>query len=130
MINETIQIYDEKAALLDQKSIDRIIEELRIAIPETFGKQAVSAFLYGSCARGDYNEDSDIDIAVLFDCNRITAQGYISESARLSTDIAMKYLQVVNFVCLPYDEFIEKKEWYPFYSNIEKEGIVIFGQYT
>lgn len=39
----------------------------------------------------------------------------------------MKYYQVVNFACLPYDEYIEKKAWYPYFSNIEKEGQVLYG---
>lgn len=112
--------------LLTKEIIDNIVKDLKTAIPAAFGDHAVKAYLYGSCARGDFSSDSDIDIAVLFDCNRVEAQKYISEAARLSTDIAMKTFQVVNFACLPYDEFVDKKAWYPFYANIEKDGVLIY----
>ncbi len=113
--------------LLTKEIIENIIDELVTAIPDTFGDRVVRAYLFGSCARGDFKEDSDIDIAVLFDCERAEAQKYISDAARLSTDIAMKTMQVVNFVCLPIEEFEDKKSWYPFYANIENYGILIYG---
>lgn len=112
--------------ILSKELIASITKELKTAIPDVFGKDVVKAYLYGSCARGDFAEDSDIDVAVLFDCPREDSQAYISEAARLSTDIAMKTFQVVNFACLPHDEFIDKKEWYPFYANIEKDGVLIY----
>ncbi len=112
--------------LLTKEIIDNIVNELVTAIPDSFSDRVVRAYLFGSCARGDFNQDSDIDIAVLFDCKRVEAQKYISDAARLSTDIAMKTMQVVNFVCLPIDEFEDKKSWYPFYSNIADDGRVIY----
>ena len=111
---------------LSAEVIDNIKSVLIERIPTAFGDEAVKAYLYGSCARGDFGPDSDIDIAVLFDCDRAEAQSYMSEAARLSTDIAMNAMQVVNFACLPYDEFNDKKEWYPFYANIVKDGILIY----
>ena len=113
-------------SVLTTELITSITDELNTAIPDVFGKSVVKAYLYGSCARGDFSADSDIDIAVLFDCSRADSQAHISEAARLSTDIAMKTFQVVNFACLPYDEFVDKKEWYPFYANIEKDGVLIY----
>ncbi len=113
--------------LLTKDIIENIVSDLATAIPDTFGDRAVRAYLFGSCARGDFKQDSDIDIAVLFDCERAEAQKYISDAARLSTDIAMKTMQVVNFVCLPIEEFEDKKTWYPFYANIENDGILIYG---
>ena len=41
--------------------------------------------------------------------------------------LAMKYFQVVNFVCLPYAEFMQKKSWYLYFRNIESEGEVLYG---
>lgn len=112
--------------LLTKDIIENIVSDLATAIPDTFGDRAVRAYLFGSCARGDFKQDSDIDIAVLFDCEREEAQKYISDAARLSTDIAMKTMQVVNFVCLPIEEFEDKKTWYPFYANIADDGRVIY----
>ena len=39
----------------------------------------------------------------------------------------MKYFAVVNFVCLPYEEYIDKNDWYDYFRNIKQEGRVLYG---
>ena len=38
--------------------------------------------------------------------------------------LALKYFAIVNFVLLPYDELEEKKSWYGYFKNIDREGRV------
>lgn len=83
--------------------------------------------LFGSCARGDYTEESDIDIAVLVDGDRSEAERFRDALVMLSAKLDLIYMVVVNYICLPKDEFDDKKDYYPFYSNIAKEGMVIYG---
>lgn len=52
---------------------------------------------------------------------------YDEELANLATELAMKYFTVVNFVCLPYQEFTEKRTWYAYFRNIEKDGVILYG---
>ena len=87
----------------------------------------VEIILYGSCARGDYTEDSDIDIALITKCDRLEAKKYSSELAGLATELALNYFVVVNFVCLPYEEYIAKNEWYEYFRNIREEGEHLYG---
>ena len=77
--------------------------------------------------KGDYTEDSDIDIALITKCNRLEVKKYDEELANIATNLAMKYFAIVNFVCLPYDEFTEKKTWYAYFRNIDLEGEVLYG---
>ena len=110
---------------------DKIIEKIKTEVPELvqtlMQDDLVEIVLYGSCARGDYTEDSDVDIALLTKSDRIEAQKYTGELSMIATELAMKYFAVVNFVCLPYEEFVEKKSWYSYFKNIEKEGEVLYG---
>ena len=108
-------------------TIERISNETARRIPEMIREHLKRIILFGSCARGDYSEESDIDIAVLVDCNREETSRYKDDLVRLSAEMDLANMVVVNFVCLPYSEFNEKKSYYPFYSNIEKEGKVIYG---
>ena len=87
----------------------------------------VKIILYGSCARGDYTEDSDIDIALLLKSDRLKAKKYCSVLANIATELEMKYFAVVNFVCLPYEEYIDKNDWYDYFRNIKQEGRVLYG---
>lgn len=55
-------------------------------------------------------------------------RGLLKEDlATIATEIAMKHFAIVNFVCLPYEEFEEKKTWYPYFMNIATEGEVLYG---
>lgn len=92
------------------------------------GMDLAEVILYGSCARGDYTDDSDIDIALLINCNRMEAKKYDDALAEISAKLAMKYFAVVNFASLPYDEFLEKRAWYGYFRNIDIEGEVLYGE--
>ncbi len=83
--------------------------------------------LYGSCARGDYNEDSDVDIAILTKSDREKVKKYNAEIDEVAAQIGVDTMAIVNFVCLPMKEFEQKKEWYPFFKNIARDGVVLYG---
>ncbi len=113
--------------LMKREIIHKANTEAVLLLEESLGNDLVEIILYGSCARGDYTDDSDIDIAILTKCGRIEARKYEDALDRISTILAMKYLVVINFVCLPYGEFLEKKTWYGYFHNIDREGKVLYG---
>ncbi len=108
---------------------DEIIEHVNLEaagmLKELLKDDLVEVILYGSCARGDYTDDSDIDIAVITRCDRLEAKKYNDGLAKIATELAMKYFAVVNFVCLPQSEFEQKKTWYAFFRNIASEGKIV-----
>ncbi len=113
--------------LLDEKTIDIVKKEATNLASELLKEDLVEVILYGSCARGDYTEDSDVDIALITKCDRLEAKKYDEALAGIATELAMKYFAIVNFVCLPYGEFMEKKAWYAYFRNIDLEGEVLYG---
>ena len=107
--------------------IDKISSEAARRIPDMIEDRLKKIILFGSYARGDQTEGSDIDIAVLVDCDRAEVRKYKHDLVRLSAEMDLENMVVVNFICLPFSEFNARKSYYPFYSNIEKEGKVIYG---
>ncbi|MCM1102199.1 MAG: nucleotidyltransferase domain-containing protein [Clostridium sp.] len=112
---------------LNDVIIEKIKNETAEMAKAAMGTALIKVVLYGSCARGDYTQDSDIDIALITACDRPEAKQYSEKLAEISTQLAMKYFAVVNFVCLPYDEFMQKKSWYSYFRNIDTEGEVLYG---
>lgn len=108
--------------------IEKVKNESVPLVRKTMGNDVKKIILYGSCSRGDFSEDSDIDIALLTSCNRMEVKKYNDSLAEISTEFAERYLAIVNFVCLPEEEFEEKKGWYPYFRNIEREGEVLYGR--
>lgn len=90
-----------------------------------YGEAITGVFLYGSYARGDNKEDSDIDIVAIVKGDRILLQDKLRTVWDLSADIGLKNDTVVSPMVIPYDEFEEYKDVLPYYRNIAKEGLRI-----
>lgn len=118
----------EYSTVLAQETIDNVKKDLVPMVCNALENDLIRVVLYGSCARGDFSEDSDIDIALLTKCDRMEAKKYLDVLAEIATELAKKYLAIVNFVCLPKKEFDEKKSWYPYFKNIEREGELLYGR--
>ena len=113
--------------ILDEQTIYSVKKEVAVLTSELMKDDLAEVILYGSCARGDYSADSDIDIALITKCDRMEVKKYADALAGIATTLAMKYFAIVNFVCLPYDEFTTKKTWYAYFRNIDREGEVLYG---
>lgn len=112
---------------LDRDIIEKIKMETPVLIREFMESDLVKMILYGSCARGDFRGCSDVDIALLVKGNRTDCWKYNDKIDEVATKLALKYFAIVNFVLLPYDEFEEKKSWYGYFKNIDKEGVRLYG---
>lgn len=111
---------------MDRNLIDKVIIEFTKKVQEHIGDDIVQCRLFGSCAREDYDNYSDIDIVLLTKCDREESEKYTDILIDIVTELAMKYLVVVNALCIPFKEYEEKKSWYDFFANIEEEGRVIY----
>lgn len=112
---------------MNGNDIEHAVDILKEKIPLNMKNHVKKIVIYGSCARGDYTENSDIDVAILTDCGRLQAKKYDDLLMDIVTDIAMETNTIVEYTCIPESEFMEKKAWYAYYKNIEKEGRVIYG---
>ncbi|MBQ8914383.1 MAG: nucleotidyltransferase domain-containing protein [Lachnospiraceae bacterium] len=112
---------------LSKEKISIIINEVKERLSPLFDSVIAECRLFGSCSRGDYTEDSDIDILLLMNCGYLESEKYDRFISEIMTDMMIKYSELVNFICVPYNDFMEKKNWYPLYKNIENEGTVLYG---
>ena len=114
--------------VMNESTIEHVKEVSIKELPLVFKDDLKKIILYGSCARGTYTDDSDIDIAILTKSDRVKNKQFDSKLDDIASKIGLDTLTVVNYVCLPYDEYEEKKEWYPYFMSINKEGITLYEQ--
>ena len=95
-------------------------------LSEIYGNHLKTVILYGSYARGDYTEDSDIDIMVLLDLSDIDIKKYRHELSCMTYDFNMDYDLDIRPIAKSKEHFDKWVGVYPFYSNIEKEGVKLF----
>nr|WP_317283870.1 nucleotidyltransferase domain-containing protein [uncultured Sellimonas sp.] len=91
-----------------------------------YGKHLKTVILYGSYARGDYTEDSDIDIMILLDLSDMDIKKYRHELSGITYDFNMDYDVDIKPVAKSKEHFNKWVDVYPFYSNIEREGVKLF----
>ena len=97
----------------------------RIKIAKEFAETIKSddiklIMLFGSVARGDDNEESDIDILIVSPI----ADKIKPEIHKIAMDIILEKDEVISPRLMTEDEF-KKVEDYPFLTNVLKEGVVI-----
>lgn len=105
------------------KKMDLFFEDYRKAISGIFGKHEVRIILYGSYARGDFHVESDIDIMVLADINPDEVSLFADKLYDVTYDFEEKYNIEINPIVQSKRTFEQWKHVYPFFMNIEKEGI-------
>jgi predicted nucleotidyltransferase len=102
---------------------EKELEDLKKKLVHLLGPQAFKMVLFGSRARGDYGEESDVDVAIL-------VRGLTREMKRRILDrvaeIELEYLLPMSVLVLSEDEFEHlKKRERRTALDIEREGIVL-----
>ncbi|MBR4328944.1 MAG: nucleotidyltransferase domain-containing protein [Candidatus Riflebacteria bacterium] len=82
-----------------------------------------NAFLYGSYARGDYDEESDVDYLLTVDLDYIDIEKYRNQIAEISSDLSLENDVLISIHIHPNKQFEQYSRILPFYKNILKEGI-------
>ena len=105
-----------------KSQLEAIEEEMVNYYRSVYGDSIDTIILYGSYARGDYSDDSDIDITAIVRGNRVELQKKLKKMWDFSTEVGLAYDVIVSPTVIPYDEFEQYKEKLPYYRNIVKEG--------
>ncbi|MCD8006057.1 MAG: nucleotidyltransferase domain-containing protein [Oscillospiraceae bacterium] len=113
--------------MCSRHDLDIILEEVAKSYRKTYGDNITKILLYGSYARGDYHEYSDIDIVAIVKGDRAELQRELKKVCDVSNDLGLEYEIIVSPTVIPYDEFEKMKRVLPYYRNIENEGIVVNG---
>ena len=103
-----------------------IIERYVREVSGIYGSHLKKIILYGSYARGDFREDSDIDIMILVDLD----DSEIKAAGRRLSDVTFDINFDFDVLIMPIVQnaaFFER--WvgaYPFFNQINNEGIELY----
>lgn len=107
--------------------ISNIIDEFIQGVNKILGDRVKKIILYGSYARGDYNDGSDIDIMILTDLTDDEIVDYRQKIHDLAYDIEWDNNFDIDISPLVknIDRFNYWLEALPFYMNVQREGVVL-----
>ncbi len=107
--------------------IKKSIEQFLDGVNKMFGERAKKIILYGSYARGDFDKSSDIDIMILTDFTDKEIVEYSEKIWNFAYDIELENNVLISPLIKNIDKFNYWLEILPFYSNVQKEGVVLHG---
>ena len=87
-----------------------------------YGGDIQGIYLYGSYARGDYDESSDLDFVALVKGERRNLQRKLDEVWNDTVKMDLEYDVVTSPTVIPVDEFQKYRDELPYYRNIFTEG--------
>lgn len=101
-----------------------IVDELIRGLTEIFQDKISRIILFGSVARNEATEESDVDIAIIVtnEIDEETKDRFIDWAAELD----IRFNQVFSIVDIPEERMKKWGKILPFYKNIEEEGIVLW----
>ena len=110
---------DEELKAITDEIVRSVIDSDKLKIDKII--------LYGSYARGDADDESDIDIMILCDNSR----EYVQENEKMiwsSVDrVGYKNDIMIQAVVQSKDFFQYWVDVLPFYRNVRDEGVVLYG---
>ena len=109
--------------MCSKNQLDEIIGRIVTFSREIFGEKFESVVLYGSYARGDYDEESDIDIMIMVDMSREELVKYRKIMSNFCADIDLQYNVLLASKLQSRSFFEQWKNSLPFYQNVIREGI-------
>lgn len=99
------------------------MKQLRAALEARFATRLLRLRLFGSYARGEANEDSDVDVFVLLD--KVSSQDFravLDLAAEVSVDCLLQVSPMV-FSAARYEQW--KRDERAIVQDIEREGIAV-----
>lgn len=102
-----------------------LLGEYREAVMQILGNRLNRVILYGSYARGDFKQDSDMDIMILADVQPEEISHYADEIYDITYDFEMRYGIEINPSVQSIQIYDSWKNTYPFFMNVEKDGVTV-----
>ena len=98
--------------------VKRIREILKTTVPHA------ETILYGSEARGDACQNSDIDLLILVDKPKVPVEEE-KQIIRVLSDLELETGILISSIIIPKSQWENRPFKTPFYINVMNEGIVL-----
>jgi len=111
---------------MTQQVKQNIFDETQKYLLPLFNNSLRKIILYGSYARNDESDESDIDIMILTDLEEHDIKTLRDQIIDITVELSLKYNVLFSFITLNINHFNEYLDILPFYQIVLKEGAVLY----
>ena len=102
--------------------LNEICQKVVDCYKKIYGDKIRGIYLYGSYARGDFDEESDIDFAAIVEGEQVELRKKRSENYDDLNHVELDYDVVISFGVIPAFYFDKYFSEVPYYKNVLEEG--------
>lgn len=110
-----------------KSQLQAVLEKVKNASAQLYGDKLNRIILYGSYARGDNTDESDIDIMIVLNCEPDEIKRLRKPTIEMTSDISLEQEVLLSVLLRDKKHFEDNLDFLPFYRNIVKEGVMIYG---
>jgi uncharacterized protein len=107
---------------MKNQNLDRIVALVKQWFSEQYQENLDELILYGSQARGDAKEYSDIDVLVVLK-QAFNYREEIDRTSQFIADLSLEYDTVISRAFISAQRFQEENS--PFLLNVRREGVAL-----
>ena len=111
--------------MCSMNQLEKINQQMVACYKDVFGEDLQRVLLFGSYARGDYDQESDIDYTAIVDGERRILQQKMNQVWDSSAELGIENDVVISPTVIPADEYEKYRTILPYYQNIDREGISV-----
>jgi predicted nucleotidyltransferase len=108
-----------------RETLHTVLNKLYDRLKQIYGNDLDTVLLYGSYARGDYNEYSDIDVMVLVNCEDERIKELDRELCPFESRLCIDYDVDLSVYTKNREYFDYWKDSMPYFRSIATEGVEI-----
>lgn len=111
--------------MCSQLEVRTIISQLRQSLTAIFPQEQFDVILFGSYARNDAEDGSDIDVMFLVDSSRQTISEKHWQIGEAAAEVLMDHGIVISPVVENRAYYYANADLLPFFRNVKREGVRI-----
>jgi predicted nucleotidyltransferase len=114
-----------KADVVAIPKVAALLDHVEAELLKLLGEKLKRVILYGSYSRGNYDDESDIDLMALVDAHN-PDKAFEEQILEIMVDLSLEHETVLSIFLENVSEYEEAKEFKPFFKRVEREGIDIY----
>jgi predicted nucleotidyltransferase len=107
------------------ENVSSIIYKFSQEVKCMLGEKLTKVIVYGSYARGDYRDNSDVDIMILVKLSDEEIRAIKNDIYDLAFDVEMSTGIEISPVIKNEEQYEYWVDTLPFYRNVRDEGVVV-----
>ena len=102
--------------------VPRALDALRRGLDAIYGSRLSEVVIFGSCARGTADADSDVDVLVVLK-DETNPAAEVRRTGQLVADISLEQDCVISCLFMKEEDFRHRQG--PLLRNIRREGVAV-----